>query len=96
MDLHGLHVAEALTQLSKQIGGMQGSSNPPRLTVVTGAGLHTKVRHLSRLPAHLRARDKLDGTSAQPCSSKLLDQRCCSVSNGSACSCQSSHVHTLQ
>ena len=43
MDLHGLHVAEALTQLSKQIGAAQVMPNPPRLTVVTGAGLHTKV-----------------------------------------------------
>ena len=46
MDLHGLHVAEALAQLSKQVGAARGTPNPPRLTVVTGAGIHTKVRCL--------------------------------------------------
>ena len=54
MDLHGLHVAEALAQLATQIGAMQGGTNGSgRLTVVTGAGVHTKVPTPASVHAHL-------------------------------------------
>jgi DNA-nicking Smr family endonuclease len=51
LDLHGLHVSEALDQLEQQLYSMQ-QRGERRLRVVVGQGTHGKVP--ARLPAAVR------------------------------------------
>ena len=43
MDLHGLHVNEAITQLANHISHARISSQLAPLSVIVGTGTHTKV-----------------------------------------------------
>ena len=44
MDLHGLHVNEAIQQLAVHISSLGGAPQAGPLAVIVGTGSHTKVR----------------------------------------------------
>ena len=48
MDLHGLHVNEAIAQLASHISTARTSSRPAPLSVIVGTGSHTKVNSMPR------------------------------------------------
>ena len=54
MDLHGLHVNEAITQLANHISHARTSSQPAPLSVIVGTGSHTKVTPFGGFQSVLR------------------------------------------
>ena len=82
MDLHGLHVKEAVAVLEREVAAARraskprsGRASPPRMSVLVGTGHHTKaslmstvseLRRLPRCSSHLKSVAKLARQMARP------------------------------